>query len=525
MMKRRMPTPKPVLSRDQSRQMASFLLQKGKVNEAAQVLSSILLKQANDTEVSLQLARLFLQHHQHNQACSTLERSASFGASGLEFFYLLSTLQHTFKKYPAAEKYIKKALQLDPKSAKAHNVLGVILLDSHRQDEAILSFQASLKLNSNSEDAHNNIAWAYRSLGEREKAIKHFQSAIKVNPKATEALSGLMLIKQFQQRESEFGLCENLLKTKNISPPQRAELEFALGKAFEDIKQYNDAFTHFEKGNASWRATFEYQSGDDEALFKQIKSVFSREYVNDDKNIEPINDTHPIFIVGMPRSSTSLIEQILASHSKVQGAGELDYLESICLKSPNALNWSTQTTSKDLQQFSDKYLTKLAHHSEGSPFVVDKMPQNFLFIGAIIKLFPKAKIIHCRRNPLDTCFSLYKHHFPMSKHKYAYDLKELGHYYGLYDDLMTYWHSILPGKIYDIQYESLVGNLETEVRALLDHCGLAYEASCLSFHTTKRVVRTASSEQVRSQLFSTAVGHWKHYENNLEALKCIDSKD
>ena len=522
-MKRRMNSPTTPLTPEQSRQLASAIQQSGNVNGAAKLLSALLLKQANDPETALQLARLFLQHNQQKQACSTLERSASFGASGFEFFYLLSTLQHTLKKYPEAEKNIQKAIQLDPKSAKARNVSGVIFLDSHQQNKAVLSFKESLRLNSKSADAHNNIAWAYRALGEKDKAIQHFQSAIKINPKASEALSGLMLIKQYQQRENEFNLCENLLKSKKLTPNQRTELEFALGKAYEDIKLYNEAFIHFEKGNTTWRATLKHHSSDNDALFKQIKSVFSKEYINLELNISPIRDTQPIFIVGMPRSSTSLIEQILASHSNVQGAGELDYLENICLKNPTSLNWSKQTTNESLQKFSDTYLNKLAQHSEGRPVVVDKMPQNFLFIGAIIKLFPKAKIIHCRRTPLDTCLSLYKHHFPMSKHTYSYDLKELGHYFNLYEDLMSYWHTTLPGRIYDIQYEDLIHDLEAEVRALLVHCELEYEASCLRFHETKRVVRTASSEQVRRKLFTSAIGHWKNYESHLKALKYLDA--
>jgi len=226
----------------------------------------------------------------------------------------------------------------------------------------------------------------------------------------------------------------------------------------------------------------------------------------------------------MPRSSTTLIEQILSCHSVIVGGGELPFLEKLLLEPDKTIKWESGITQVDRQNMAQRYLSQMQQHQalnikEDTLYVTDKLPQNFRFIGAILSLFPEAKIIHCKRHPMDTCLSLFKHHFPMAQHHYAYDLEELGQYYNLYEDLMQHWHHIAPGKILDLQYETLLDNFEPEVRKLLEFCGLDFEAACLSFEQNKRVVRTASSNQVRQGLFKQGAGRWQHYEKQLMPLK------
>ena len=329
----------------------------------------------------------------------------------------------------------------------------------------------------------------------------------------------MILLKHYNKKEPEILASEGLLKRTDLNKKQRSDLEFSLGKAYEDMRQYDEAFKYFQTANQTWRRSFSYKTDDSDSLYASIKATFSSEYMNRKSTIVTNNNIQPIFVLGMPRSSTSLIEQVLASHSKISGGGELSYLKQICFDNATTLNWSKKLPDAKLQQMADSYIENLAKHKDQNNIVTDKMPLNFLLIGAIAKLFPNAKIIHCKRLPLDTCLSLYKHHFPKSDHHYSYNLQELGHFYSLYDDLMKHWHSVLPGKIYDIQYETLIENFVPEVKGLLEYCNLDLEQSCLEFQDTKRVIRTASSEQVRRGLYTNGVGRWKNYEHHLDELK------
>jgi tetratricopeptide (TPR) repeat protein len=509
------------LNAPQAIALSEQLINSGSINEAAQILSQTLAKHPGDSPLALKLARLLQQHGQQEPALKVLQHSFAHNPQNFELCYMLGAIEHISGHFESAEKATLKAIELNPNSAAAYNILGSSYVELLEHKKAEQAFKKSIKLNPKSADGHNNIAWMYRALGNKEAAIKHFEKAIKVDPLATEALSGIALLKTFKGTETEFQLIEALLQSSAIDTKQRTDLQFALGKAYEDTQNYPKAFEHFEKGNQIWRQTFDYNIDEDQAFFDQLKATFTQPYIEDalSKPSHSENVVAPIFVLGMPRSSTTLIEQILASHSQVNGGGELSYLQSLCLSAPKKLNWDTKLTKQDLEDIASRYNEKLSKHSEGVAFVTDKMPHNFTLIGAILALFPNAKIIHCRRQAMDTCLSLYKHHFPMSNHRYSYDLKELGEYYNLYEDLMAHWHHVAPGRVFDIEYESLLVNFEDDVRKMLDYCDLAFEASCLDFYKTKRLVRTASSDQVRQGLYSKAAGRWKLYGQQLDQLK------
>jgi len=275
-------------------------------------------------------------------------------------------------------------------------------------------------------------------------------------------------------------------------------------------------------GNELKRNTYTYNIFETRDFFNGLKNVF------DDKLFSKHVDTGygentPIFIVGMPRSGSSLLEQILASHSLVYGAGELKYLSQIVIHSSAKIAGikfpycAAKLSPDNFEILGAEYSKRLRQYSGAVKYITDKELHNFLYIGMIRLTLPNAKIIHCKRNPVDTCLSIFKTYFA-GVHKYAYDLSELGEYYKLYQDLMEHWYKILPGYIFDIQYEDLVGDQEGETRKLLDYCELPWDEACLSFHRTIRPVRTASAEQVRRPIYNSSVGLWRRYEKHLSPL-------
>jgi hypothetical protein len=289
------------------------------------------------------------------------------------------------------------------------------------------------------------------------------------------------------------------------------------------LKQYDTAFRYVAEGNRLKREGFSYNETASDQLFANIKKAFTGSFMQQRSRCGA-DDPTPIFILGMPRSGTSLVEQILASHPDVHGAGELTTLDQVIttygktvFKRPYP-QFLSQLTDQDCKEMGNAYVKEVRKHNRHQSFITDKMPQNFLFAGVIAMILPKAKIIHCVRNPMDTCLSIFKNHFSRL-HAYAYDLHELGHYYRLYQNLMGFWHQIIPDIMHDIHYEKLVRNPETQVRRLLSFCHLKWHDHCLNFHRSARPVLTASTAQVRRAFYRDSVDAWKRYAHNLEPLK------
>lgn len=301
---------------------------------------------------------------------------------------------------------------------------------------------------------------------------------------------------------------------------------FALGKIFDDIKSFTKAFEHYLKGNTFKRKTIIYDSQNHSAFVDRLIKIYSKKYLQE-KTACGSDSKLPVFIVGMPRSGTTLVEQIVSSHPQVYGAGELISL----LRIENTIAKQFEASSpypecmplcKDstLLRFSAEYLEELGNHSQDANCITDKMPDNFLRIGLIKTLFPYARIIHCQRNAMDTCTSIFLNYFG-NDIRYSFDLTEIGQYYLDYTRLMEYWSSLFPSEILDVQYEELVMNQEIVSRQLIKYLGLEWDENCLDFHNNKRAVRTASSLQVRQPIYRNSINRWKHYEKHLEPLIAI----
>jgi Sulfotransferase family len=376
-----------------------------------------------------------------------------------------------------------------------------------------------------------------KELGKLEAAREAYLSALELDPKVTGVYVNLADSKKFVAGDPHLAAMEAIAaQTEGLSKTDRLQLDFALGKAYADVKDHRRSFEHLLRGAAGKRAMIDYDERSAFALFDDIERAFTAELIQA-KSGGGDPSRMPIFVLGMPRSGTTLVEQILASHPQVHGAGELKTMNDVVLtvRGPdgNTIPYPTFVPSLDgaaLAAVGARYLAlvrKLAPHGERSPAaghspgvgrVTDKMPSNYYFAGLIHLALPNAKIIHTIRDPVDTCISCFSKLFT-AEQNHTYDLAELGRYYRRYQRLMAHWHDVLPqGRILDVRYEEVVADLEGQARRIIDHCGLPWDDRCLSFHETDRPVRTASATQVRQPIYKSAIGRWRVYEEFLAPL-------
>jgi len=416
----------------------------------------------------------------------------------------------------------KRAILINPGLAGAYYNLGSISMELDELDDAAINFRKAIEFDPNHIEAHNGLGTALTDMGEIDKAIASYRQAIEINPENANVYRALSNNKKFVDYDDDIRSMESLYASESISDEQIMHLAFGLGKAYEDIGEYQKSMEFVLQATRLKRASFDYSISESEELFRNIKATFSLEFFSDRKGMgNP--DATPIFILGMPRSGTSLVEQILASHPDVFGAGELKDLSNltnkICAagssrKFPAGI---ADLDSEALEDLGKQYIAGIRNHSPDAKYITDKMPPNFFRIGLIRVILPNARIIHCTRDPMDNCLSLFKCYFSEG-HTYSYDMTELGCYYNLYLDLMEYWRNTLPGFIYDQSYERLVADQEYQTRQLLDYCNLPWDDACLDFHKTRRKVGNASNAQFRRPIYKDSVNLWKRYEQQLEPL-------
>ncbi len=466
--------------------LGTALSRQGNLEEALKFLRKSLRINPNNQITHNSLGNTLKQMGQMDEAISSYQKALNIQPDYGEAIGNLGAALGDMGKLDEAEKYSRRAVENDPENPEAHFNLANILAEQGQLKEAVVSYRRTLNLNP-------DFAEAYHQLMQTQK-----QTSLNDDIRAMDA--------GFQSNETPDG--------------QRMYLAFGLGKAFEDLKEFDKAFEYMAEANRLKRQSFSFSIDQENEKFDQITRTFDAEFFNTHENSGNPDPT-PIFILGMPRSGTSLVEQILASHPSVTGAGELTVLATAMIKLigeekeyPEGISsWRPGEFSK----LGSLYLEGLRKHSSDSRFITDKLPHNFLYIGLIKAALPNAKIIHCRRDPIDTCLSIFKNHF-VDSHPYAYDLKELGTYHNQYVALMEHWHRVIPGYIYDIQYEELVADSESQIRLLLEACGLSFDKACLSFHETKRDVRTVSASQVRRPIYRDSLQLWKRYENQLSPL-------
>jgi tetratricopeptide (TPR) repeat protein len=411
--------------------------------------------------------------------------------------------------------HYRRALAIEPDYAEAHRNLGNALLTLDRNEEAIAHYEQSLISAPAQAEVYNNIGAAHHVLGRFEDAYRAYEQAIALAPRKAAILLNLADLKPFTATSDSRLLALEALAEPGTSLDANDEIamHFALGKAYADLDQHERAFRHFVTGNALKRRGVVYDEPETLRTFARIRAVFGRELF-----AEPGGDPSevPVFVVGMPRSGTTLIEQILASHSKVFGAGEREDLRGLVstLAGPEGTKFPQMvpTLSPDhRRRLGARYLEAIRAAAPAAERIVDKMPLNFLYLGLIHLALPRARIIHVRRDPVDTCCSCFSLLFTGNL-AFTYELGELGRYYRAYEALMAHWRAILPKDVLlELAYEDVVEDLEGQTRIILAHCGLEWEAACLAFHQTQRTVQTASVAQVRRPIYRSSVGRSRRY--------------
>jgi tetratricopeptide (TPR) repeat protein len=427
-------------------------------------------------------------------------------------------------RHGEAVQCFEKALELDPAAADAYCNLGNSLAALDRHDEALASYRKALAISPELAEAHAGLGNELRTLGRLDEARKALERAVELAPRRPELHRSLAESKRFTSDDPQLAVLEALGTNKGtISNDERIALHFALGKAYADFGEHEKAFRQLLEGNALKRRQVRYDEPGTFARFDRLKAVFTPELIRQKAGLGDPSEL-PIFIVGMPRSGTTLVEQIIASHPKVLGAGELENLSKILakLEQPDrGVSFPEMVqgmAERDLRRVAADYLAALPAAAPPLERITDKMPANFRLVGMAHLAMPKARIIHVRRDPVDTCLSCFSKLFT-GQQPFSYDLTELGRYYRAYEALMAHWRRVLPeGAMMEVQYEDLVADFEAQTRRLLTYCGLDWDDRCLMFHKTQRPVRTASMTQVRQPLYGTSVGRWRPYQRMLRPL-------
>ena len=417
--------------------------------------------------------------------------------------------------------HLECAITLKSDFADAHNNLGSAFLRINKLNDAIKSYKKAIALKPDFAVANNNLGIAYLRKGDPKLASKFFENAITITPGYATAHHNLSGVKVYKEKDKQVSLIESLLIENNLSQKERIYLNFALAKAYEDLGNHEELFKHLNEGNRIRKKEMSNSIADSEEHNELIKLFFNSNNINNIKlTYRDSLPIRPIFIVGMPRSGTSLVEQIISSHHEVYGAGEVNNFHNIIMPiiEEHAVNENYNLKNDEFALIRKQYSNSLERFYANEKVITDKWILNFKTIGFILSAFPESKIVHLKRDARATCWSIYKHYFSDEGNRWAYDYQDLARFYKSYVGLMDYWHNLFPGKIYDISYEDLTSDQEKETRNLLRYCDLDWDENCLNFYTNTRAVKTASAVQVRNKMYQGSSDVWRQYSEHLKPL-------
>lgn len=503
--------------------MGDVLTQLGRHDAAMRVYRDLVSGHPNEVGALQRLGGAAFRSRLYPEAEAVFMRVVALTPGLYQGWMDLGLVQLQQDKLARAEQSFREAARADPQRAEPHAALGTVLTVAGRHDDAIAQYELALSLDGTNAEALAGLGHVLKTIGERTRSIAAYRRCIEQHPEDGEAYWALANMKTFQFDDREIAAMREQLAGNRLATGQRTSMLFALAYALECRAEFDAAFDLYRRGNESHRRRFSYDTRQTALACDELIRVFSAGFLRARAGHgDP--DGSPIFIVGLPRSGSTLIEQILASHSEVEGTHELSELNQVARSTAHGRTDGTgypatvpDLSDEQLRRLGGAYLERTRAFRTGAPRFTDKMPNNFRHVGLLALILPNASIINARRHPLDTCMSCYKQLFAHGQ-SFSYDLRELGEYYLLYERLMDHWHEVLPGRVLDVQYETLIQDLEAQSRRLLDHCGLAWEDGCLRFHDNRRAVRSASSEQVRQPIYASGMHRWRNYASHLGPL-------
>ena len=502
------------------------LISQGKILKAESLCRQYLQKVPHDVEAMRLLADIGLRLGVLDDAEFLLESALKFepgnDAARIDYVRILRKRQ----KFAKALEQARTLLDSAPENPQFLSLVAIESMQTGDYETATALFEEVLAKVPGDPITLTSRGHAHKTSGRYDDAVADYRAAIASQPQHGEAWYSLSNLKVYEFQADEIDAMQQLLQNSNLSHMDRVHLCFALGKAYEDRQDYGQSFQLYERGNALKKTQARYDAdrmSEDLSAQRKVCDVL----LFDKHAGSGFDAPDPIFIVGLPRAGSTLLEQILSSHSQVDGTLELPNILSLsqrlrrrgrsadCRPYPDIL---ADLSSDELCEFGEEFIRDTRIHRQGAPFFIDKMPNNFRHIGLIQLILPNAKIVDARRHPMACCFSGFKQLFAEGQ-EFTYGLEDLGRYYRDYVDLMDHWDTVLPGKVLRVQYEDVVADLEGQVSRLLEYCGLPYEDACVEFHRTERAVRTPSSEQVRQPIYRSGLEQWRNYEDYLEPLK------
>ncbi len=502
---------------------AELALARGEMEEAEKILKNILSRDSGDVKALRLLSSIALEASRFRPARKLLERAVEVQPNFIAGWNDLANLHMKQDRYDLALDAVQRAIDIDPKLVHSWVVKGNILTRAQRNEESLEAYRKALALSPRSAGALSGMGHVLKTIGRQQESIDAYRKCIRNHPAYGEAYWSLANLKTFEFNEDEVAVMQKMVDDEDLADEPRVNFFLALGKHYENEKDFDRAFEHYSRGNDLRRQHEIYDPVQTQVVHDRIIEVFSKEFL-DEREGWGDPDPAPIFVVGLPRSGSTLIEQILASHSMVEGTMELPDLSRVIAEltrqSPRRVEYPEAMKNVDREaarSMGEAYLQSTMRYRTGKPLFIDKMPNNFSSVGLLQVILPNAKIIDARRHPLDSCLGSYKQLF-FKGQSFTYDQFELGHYYLQYRRIMEHWREVLPGKVLDVHYENMVLDQENQTRRLLEYCGLPWEDQCLRFYETDRAVNTASSEQVRQPIYTKALHFWRNYESHLGEL-------
>jgi tetratricopeptide (TPR) repeat protein len=494
----------------------------GRPSEAVAHYEAAAALRPNYVEAHKNLGNVMAWLNRHEEAIVHFERALALRPDDAEARVGLGNSLLNLELPDEAMAHFQRALALNAADVEARNGLGAALHMLGRSDEALLQHRAALAIDPNHVDTYSKLGEVLLAVGRTEEANAAMERAVALSPRKAGCYWNLANSKRFAADDPHLAGMKALARDfQSLTPQEQIDLHFALGKALGDAGDHRRSFEHILAGNALMRRRVAYDEAKALGRFARMRQVFTRALIEEKNGLGDPSPV-PVFIIGMPRSGTTLIEQILASHAKVFGAGELRDVAALAaqVSGPNGTTVpeAVPTMSGErLRRLGAEYLQRVRRLARHAELITDKMPGNFLMAGLIHLALPNARIIHACRDVRDTAFSLFSLLFARGQ-IYSYELSELGRYCRGYQQLMAHWHEVMPGVILDVHYEDLVGDFERQTRRIVAHCGLAWDDACLEFYRTPRPVRTASASQVRQPIYHSSIGRWRRHEAELQPL-------